>query len=313
MKPKIAISLGDPAGIGPEVVLKAIDCPEVQSSCDIVIYGSDEVLSLTGSALSLKRRPVVIDDGQLMHPVPLGEISPVAGSAALHWVRQAATAVMQGEADALVTAPIHKEAAALAGSAFPGHTELLANLAGCKNVAMMLVAGNLRVVHVSTHVSLRKALDSISEPAVMMTVERAMEGCRLLGLDQPRIAVAGINPHAGEGGRFGTEERDILVPVISSLSDHGWNVQGPIAPDTVFARALRGEFDVVVAMYHDQGHIPVKLLAFDSGVNVTVGLPFIRTSPDHGTAFDIAGRGVASAKSMIEAILLAVAMYRRKP
>ncbi len=312
MKPVIAVSLGDPAGVGPEVVLKAVNSREIEDCCEIVVYGSGAVLAATCSTLSLTMPRRIIDDGQLSKVVPTGEINSEAGSAAIRWVREAAAAVMEGTADALVTAPINKEAAALGGSTFPGHTELLADLAGCRDVSMMLVSGNLRVIHVSTHVSLRSALDAISVSSVSKTIESAIKGCSLLEIDSPLVAVAGVNPHAGEGGKFGLEECNILAPAIAACRMRGWRVVGPEAPDIVFARAVKGEFDIVVAMYHDQGHIPVKLSGFDRGVNVTVGLPFIRTSPDHGTAFDIAGRGVARPNSMIAAILLAVEMVKRR-
>jgi 4-hydroxythreonine-4-phosphate dehydrogenase len=269
------------------------------------------VIEAAAKTLSLPIEFVVVDDGLLTNPLPLGRISQEAGAAAVRWVRNAAAAVLAGTAEALVTAPIHKEAAALGGSPFPGHTELLANIAGSNDVSMMLVAGNLRVVHVSTHVSLRQAIDAVTELRVVKTIESAIEGCRLLGLEQPRIAVAGLNPHAGEGGKFGTEEQAVIAPAIASCAGRGCNIVGPVSPDTVFARALQCEFDIVVAMYHDQGHIPVKLAGFDSGVNVTVGLPFIRTSPDHGTAFDIAGKGIARADSMVAALLMAAEMVTR--
>ncbi len=311
MKASIAISLGDPAGVGPEVVVRALNTPDVLARCEPVVYGSRAVIEAASKTLSLPIRFAVVDDGLLSTPVPLGEINREAGAAAVRWVRNAAAAVLAGTAEALVTAPIHKVAAGLGGSPFPGHTELLANLAGSNDVSMMLVAGNLRVVHVSTHVSLRQAIDAVTEGRVVKTIESAMEGCKLLGLEQPRIGVAGLNPHAGEGGKFGTEEETVISPAIASFIGRSCNVVGPVSPDTVFARALQGEFDIVVAMYHDQGHIPVKLAGFDSGVNVTVGLPFVRTSPDHGTAFDIAGKGVARADSMVAALLMAAEMVTR--
>jgi 4-hydroxythreonine-4-phosphate dehydrogenase len=216
---------------------------------------------------------------------------------------------LEGQIDAIVTAPLHKEAMNLGGYHYAGHTEILGALSGTKDYAMMLVGGPLRVIHVSTHVSLREACNRTKQARVLKVIELADESCKLLGIAEPRVAVAGLNPHAGEAGMFGTEEIDEIIPAIEAAKAKGICAIGPIAPDTVFYRAaLKGHFDIVVCMYHDQGHIPMKVLSFETGVNVTVGLPFIRTSVDHGTAFGKAGKGTADHRSLNESILLGAKM-----
>jgi 4-hydroxythreonine-4-phosphate dehydrogenase len=219
--------------------------------------------------------------------------------------------VASGKADGLVTAPLSKEAIRLAGHPWPGHTEMLADLTGTAEVRMLLVAGSLRVIHVSTHRSLRAAIDAATRARVQLTIEMAAGAGRLLGFERPRIGVAGLNPHAGEGGLFGDEEEREIAPAVAAARAAGAEVSGPHPADTLFWRAAQGEFDLVVAMYHDQGHIPVKLAGFDEGVNITLGLPFLRTSVDHGTAFDIAGKGVARWQSMAAAIRMAAAVAGR--
>jgi 4-phospho-D-threonate 3-dehydrogenase / 4-phospho-D-erythronate 3-dehydrogenase len=223
------------------------------------------------------------------------------------------TLIQQGRYDAIVTAPINKEALRVAGFEWPGHTEMLADLAGARDVRMLLLSGALRVVHVTTHRSLRSAIDAATRDRVLRTIELAAAAGRELGAERPRIAVAGLNPHAGEGGLFGDEEIREIGPAVEAARAAGIDASGPWPPDTVFWRASRGDFDVVVAMYHDQGHIPVKLAGFDDGVNVTLGLPFPRTSVDHGTAFDIAGQGVARWDSMIAALRVAAGMAGSSP
>ena len=214
-----------------------------------------------------------------------------------------------GELDAIATAPLNKEALALGGCSLPGHTEILSTLSGTKQYAMMLVSKTLKVIHVSTHVSLRRACDLVRKDRVLRIIRLADAAMRDLGVAAPRVAVAGLNPHAGEGGLFGAEETEEIIPAIAEAREAGIDAIGPVSPDTVFYRAaVKRDFDIVVAMYHDQGHIPVKLRGFEDGVNVTVGLPFIRTSVDHGTAFDVAGKGTADSRSMTEAIRLAAAM-----
>ena len=220
---------------------------------------------------------------------------------------------MKGDLDAIATAPLNKEALALGGCSLPGHTEILSSLSGTREYAMMLVSKNLRVIHVSTHVSLRRACDLVKKERVMRIIRLADTAVRSFGIAAPRIAVAGLNPHSGEGGLFGTEEIEEIIPAIAEARGAGIDAMGPVSPDTVFYRAaVKRDFDIVVVMYHDQGHIPVKLLGFSDGVNVTVGLPFIRTSVDHGTAFDVAGKGIADSRSMTAAIRTAAATARSR-
>lgn len=340
MRKPIAITLGDAAGIGPEIIAKAFrDAPAVTQGCFVV--GDVATLRRAVQQTSAGRIPLavarldtpaealgtpprclpVLQMGALASPVPVGRLSADAGRLAAECVVWAAQAALRGDVAALVTAPLNKEALALAGAphaSYPGHTEMLQALAAAhagKPVAalpvrMMLANDELRVVLVSIHVSLRDAIAAVTLAQVRQTLHITHESLGALLGRSPRIAVAGLNPHAGEGGLFGREEIDIIAPAIAAARAQGLQVSGPFAPDTVFmrARAQAGqpaEFDVVVAMYHDQGLIPVKYLGVDKGVNVTLGLPLVRTSPDHGTAFDIAGTGQADASSLIEAIRMA--------
>ena len=337
----IAITLGDAAGIGPEIIAKAFrDAPALTQGCFVVgdvgtlrratqlirregemalplvlIERPDEALTLPPNCLP------VLSIQELLTPVPYGKISAEAGQLAGRCVVWAAQAALRGEIAALVTAPLHKEALAAAGppfNAFPGHTELLQALVAehvGKPVAelpvrMMLANDELRTVLVSIHVSLRQAIEAVTFEQVLQTLRITHDALKAVLGHSPRIGVAGLNPHAGEGGLFGREEIEVIAPAIEAARQQGMSVSGPWAPDTVFmrARAAKGqmsEFDVVVAMYHDQGLIPVKYLGVEKGVNVTLGLPLVRTSPDHGTAFDIAGKGVADASSLMEAIRMA--------
>jgi 4-hydroxythreonine-4-phosphate dehydrogenase len=332
MKP-IAITIGDPAGIGPEIIAKAwLEAPGIVQGCFVVgdlaclrrgtqvAAGSEPPLaiaaidSITEAAQVPPRCIPLLQVGTPFDaPPPLGRVSAEAGRLAADAVTWAAQAALRGEIAAVVTAPLHKEALSAAGVPFPGHTELLqaeaARHAGVAvadmPVRMMLANDELRTVLVSIHVSLRDALDAVTREQVLQTLritDRAL--ARVLGR-RPRIAVAGLNPHAGEGGLFGREEIDVIVPAMQEAERDGLDLHGPFAPDTVFMRARRGEFDVVVAMYHDQGLIPVKYLGVEQGVNVTLGLPLVRTSPDHGTAFDIAGTGRADASSLLAALKMA--------
>jgi len=239
---------------------------------------------------------------------PVGVESAEGGRAAVEAVLRGADLALAGEIDAVVTAPLNKAAMHLAGFHYPGHTELLAERTGAGKITMLLTGPNLRVVHVSMHVGLQEAIARVTAERVADTIQLAADACRALGIAAPRIAVAGLNPHASEGGLFGDQEAREILPGIAAARARGHQVSDPQPPDTVFLRATQGEFDIVVAMYHDQGHIPMKLLAFDSGVNVSIGLPIIRTSVDHGTAFDIAGRGIAREESMLAAIAVAVQM-----
>jgi len=325
-RPLLAITMGDPAGIGPEVILKALAHPEVSETCRPLVVGDARILEralgwLPGIGLAIRAvaspaegryAPGTVDvlDLKDADPAecPVGVESAAAGNAAVTAVFAACDLAMAGEVDAVVTAPLNKAAMNLAGHRFAGHTELLAERTGAEKVSMLLVGPNLRVVHVSTHVSLAEAIRRVTEERVLDVIRIAADACRALGIANPRIAVAGLNPHAGEGGLFGTEEIERIVPAIARARAEGLDVSDPQPPDTVFLRATKGHYDIVVAMYHDQGHIPMKVLAFDSGVNVSVGLPIVRTSVDHGTAFDIAGTGIASEESMVMAIGVAVRM-----
>ncbi len=329
IRPIVGLTLGDPAGIGPEVVVKAMNEPELYAICRPLAIGDVGVVATTvaslGYALAVRR----VDDpgqgryvhgtldvlqattGDLRGIVP-GQVQPAAGKAAAEAVIAATELALVGTIDAIATAPLNKDALNQAGYHYPGHTEMLADLTGSKDFSLALIAGRLRVVHVTTHVSMRRALDLIERGRVLRIVRLADRFCRSLGIAAPRVAVAGFNCHAGENGLFGTEEIDHIRPAVEEARAEGIDATGPWPGDTIFYRASRGEFDVVVAMYHDQGHIPVKMLGFEAGVNTTAGLPIIRTSVDHGTAFDIAGQGKASHGSMVEAVKLAAALARER-
>ncbi|HZP84916.1 MAG TPA: 4-hydroxythreonine-4-phosphate dehydrogenase PdxA [Chthonomonadaceae bacterium] len=328
-RPKLAVTMGDPAGIGPEVVLKALADTEVHRFCRPVVFGDVDWLQRTARALNLPLCVVkeaedtdTAWDGKTvsvrqatradLSGVQPGQLSAEAGKAAAESVLAAAKAALAGEFDAIVTAPLNKEAIALGGFPYPGHTELLAEVTQTPRYGMLLLSGPLRVVHVSTHVSLREAIARVKTARVLECIRLGDRACRDLGITNPRIAVAGLNPHAGEHGLFGEEDSTEIAPAVAQALAGGVQASGPHPPDTIFARAANGEFDLVVAMYHDQGHIPVKLHGFDTGVNVTIGLPILRVSVDHGTAFDIAGRGIAREQSMLEALRVTVQMVKAK-
>jgi 4-hydroxythreonine-4-phosphate dehydrogenase len=328
--PLLAITMGDPAGIGPEVVLKALQHADVYARCRPLVLGDRRILEraapwvgATNLDYDLIEEPaggyyragtVTLLDMANASPeaCPIGQIGIAAGRAAVEYVFRACDLAMAGAVDAVITAPLNKAAMNLAGFVYAGHTELLTERTNATNVSMLLVGPQLRIVHVSTHVALTEAIRRVTPERVLATIELAQRSCVALGIAAPRIAVAGLNPHAGEGGLFGDQEERAVVPAIAAARARGWDVSDPQPPDTVFLRATKGAYDIVVAMYHDQGHIPMKLLAFDSGVNVSVGLPIIRTSVDHGTAFDIAGTGVASETSMLAAIDVALQMARAR-
>jgi 4-phospho-D-threonate 3-dehydrogenase / 4-phospho-D-erythronate 3-dehydrogenase len=328
-RPRLAITLGDPAGIGPEVVLKALMHDGVYAEADPLVIGDRRVLERTVASLSLPLKIQSISDLRdatfspgtvtlldLENADPetfaIGAESAVAGSAAVDYVFRACDLAMANEVDAIVTAPLNKAAMHMAGYTYAGHTELLTERTNAPRVSMLLIGPGLRIVHVSTHVALTEAIARVTPQRVEEVIQLAYNACRALGIAEPRIAVAGLNPHASEGGIFGNEEAESIVPAIAAARARGLDVSDPQPPDTVFLRATKGHYDIVVAQYHDQGHIPMKLLAFDSGVNVSYGLPVIRTSVDHGTAFDIAGTGIASESSMLAAIDVAVQMVRAK-
>jgi 4-hydroxythreonine-4-phosphate dehydrogenase len=325
-KPRIGITTGDPAGIGPEVVLKSIVSAEVRESCSPVIIGDAREVRRQALALGLPCDYKVIggdhlfpgeDDATIYDTGALGEaewgaVSSEAGRSAIVAIEAATKLCLEGRVDAISTAPVNKEALRLAGSAFAGHTDMLAALCGSNESLMCFIAGDLRVFLLTIHTSLAAAIKSITRGRVAGAVELAERELRRFGIRRPRLAMAGLNPHAGENGLFGDEERKEIEPAIRELRGRGIDVSGPYPADTIFIRAARGEFDSVGACYHDQGLIAVKCLAFGKAVNVTLGLPIIRTSVDHGTAFDIAGRGVADPASMIEAILLAARLVREE-
>jgi 4-hydroxythreonine-4-phosphate dehydrogenase len=325
---KIGITMGDPAGIGPEVVLKAVAEPEVLKLCTPVIIGDAQLLAHTARVLDLQCGYTIVRRGETLperSSTPIiyhldnisGHIEPgiesgAAGRAAASYIEAAVGLCGSGSLDAIATAPINKRALFLGGYSFPGHTEFLAHLTGTEEYAMAFVASNLRIVLLSTHVPLSEAIRLVRKDPLIRVIKLTDRELRRWGVERPRIAVAALNPHGGEGGLFGVEEASEIVPAVESfrgISDI--HVTGPYSADTVFLRASRGEFDAVVSCYHDQAMIPVKCLSFGEAVNVTLGLPFIRTSVDHGTAFDIAGKGLAEHSSMVAAITLAANLASR--
>ncbi|MCX7890738.1 MAG: 4-hydroxythreonine-4-phosphate dehydrogenase PdxA [Burkholderiales bacterium] len=328
-RPRIAITMGDAAGVGPEVVMKALAHPELYAMCRPFVVGDarrlDEAGRRAGTRLAVSRIAApadarfahgtvdCIDLDLIPADLPFGRLAPIAGEAAYRYVEKAVALTLAGEADAICTAPLNKEALNAAGHRYPGHTELLAALTGTPEVSLMLMAPGLVVIHVTTHIGLLDAIERIDAPLVERTIARGRELLVRAGNRDPRIAVCGINPHAGEGGLFGRgEEETKIVPAIAACQARGWAVAGPLPADTLFHRARKGDFDLVVAMYHDQGHAPVKAVAFDTGVNITAGLPILRTSVDHGTAFDIAGTGKADERSMLEALRQAAALAPKR-
>jgi 4-phospho-D-threonate 3-dehydrogenase / 4-phospho-D-erythronate 3-dehydrogenase len=312
-RPRVLITSGDPGGIGPELVLRALADPGTSGLAEFTAVGSPADFERAAAALGLplpRIHPVHGPGGGpdgAPGPAPLGRPSAAGGRAAVTAVREAARLVATGDGDALVTAPVSKEALRLAGYPWPGQTEMLAELCAAGDLRVLLMAGPLRVVHVSAHRSLRDAIDEVTLATVLRTIELADGiGRRLLGRP-PRILVAGLNPHAGEHGILGGEDERFIRPAVAQARSRGIGADGPLSADTLFPRAAAGGADLVVAMYHDQGHIPVKLLGRGEGVAVTLGLPFLRMSPDHGAAFDIAGRGLARPGSMTAAIRAAAA------
>ncbi|QYB01997.1 4-hydroxythreonine-4-phosphate dehydrogenase PdxA [Rhodococcus sp. USK10] len=317
--PAVAVTMGDGAGIGPEVIVPALLDEATRSWCNPVVVGDAKRLRLAANVLGLDAdivtvesiadaqsvpgRVNVIDLDLLPEDLPWGELSSVAGHAAYEYIRVASELAVRGEVQAICTAPLNKEALHAAGHIFPGHTELLAHLTGTEEVSMMLSTPKLKVIHVTTHIGLLDAVAKIEPGLVERTIRRGHEALVRSGIPEPKIGVCGINPHAGEHGLFGYgEEEQKIIPAVEVLTADGIDVHGPLPADTAFFLAGRGDYDLIVAMYHDQGHGPVKVLGIEAGVNITVGLPVIRTSVDHGTAFDIAGKGIAEAGSMVEAL-----------
>ena len=319
----IAVTMGDPAGIGPEIIIKALAEGELSGTQAVVVGCAAALRRILALGVTPAAELRIIDnvsqahfapgvinvlDEPLANPDALipGKVQKEAGDLAYRCVKRATELAMAGEVHAIATAPLNKEALHSAGHIYPGHTELLAKLTHSRDYAMVLYTDKLKVIHVSTHIALRKFLDTLSHERVETVIQMADTFLRRVGYDNPRIAVAGVNPHAGENGLFGDEEIKIVGPSVEKMKAKGINVTGPCPPDTVFLQTYEGMYDMVVAMYHDQGHIPLKLMGFYDGVNITAGLPFIRTSADHGTAFDIAWTGKAKSESMAISIQLAV-------
>lgn len=335
-KPILGITMGDPASIGPEITVKALSDPAIYEKCSPIIIGDAAVME---AAVGIVGKDVKINavsdvkeakfefgtidvyDMKLvdMDKLECGVVSAMAGNAAFQYVKKVIELAMNHEVDATVTNALNKEAMNLAGHHYSGHTEIYAEYTGTKKYTMMLAHENLRVVHVSTHVSLREACDRVEKDRVLEVIRIADQACKELGIKEPKIGVAGLNPHSGENGMFGREEIEEITPAIEAAKGEGIIVDGPVPPDTVFSKARGGWYDIVVAMYHDQGHIPLKVVGFVynqaeqkwdavAGVNITLGLPIIRASVDHGTAFDQAGKGVANELSLINAMDYAIRM-----
>jgi len=336
MKPTIGITMGDAAGVGPEIISKALSLKEIYEVCKPAVIGDSRVMeqAVKIAKVDLKVKPIrdlreavfeygtidVIDLRNIeLNKLVMGKVNAMAGKASVDYIKKAVALALSDAIKAIVTAPISKEAINKAGYHYSGHTELLADLTKTKDYTMMLIAGSLRVTHVTTHMSLKEACNKIRKERIYQVIKLTDKALREMGIEDPKIAVAGLNPHCGEGGLFGREEIEEIKPAVEMAIKEGINVVGPLPADTVFVRARGGAYDAVVAMYHDQGHIPIKMLGLEwnekrrewtrvSGVNITIGLPIIRTSVDHGTAFGKAGKGKANPQSMIEAIKLAAKM-----
>lgn len=328
-KPRIAITMGDGAGIGPEIIIKALNDKNLYEICSPFVIGDAKILErarqIVQSNVSIRNISSVdeakfeygtvdcFDLDILPADLPIGKVSAEAGNGSFRFLEKAIALANDGEIEGICTAPLNKEALHLAGHMYPGHTEILADLTGTKDVAMMLTAPTLRVIHVTTHVGLIDAVKQITPERTYTVIRLADETLKRAGFEKPKIAVCGINPHAGENGLFGYgEEEEKIVPAVKKAQQEGIDVVGPLPADTLFFLANRGDYDIVVAMYHDQGHTPIKVLGIEAGVNITVGLPIIRTSVDHGTAFDIAGKGMASEESLIVAIKQAVELAPKR-
>lgn len=320
--PLLAVTMGDPAGTGPELITKALTDASILAICRPVVVGDAATLraaaqytgasagihtveSFAAATPSVDRIEVMDLKNVDLARLRLGQVQDSAGQAAYEYIKAAAEAALAGEVGAIVTSAINKESLNRAGHHFDGHTGLLAHLCKTPGATMMLAADKLRVSHVSTHVSLAEAINRVRPERILKVLELTRAAVQRLGIEEPKIAVAGLNPHAGEHGLFGTEEAEFIEPAILTAQARGWDVTGPYPGDTVFFRAMNGEFDAAVAMYHDQGHVAVKMLGIWRGVNVTLGLPIIRTSVEHGTNFDLAGTGRSDPRSLLEALKLA--------
>lgn len=337
-KPKIAITMGDPAGIGAEITVKALNHPCIyQEACPLVIGSRvvlEDAMAMVSSTLQVRSIENVAEvrgefgwmevldlDNITLQDFSYGKISPCAGQAAMDYIFKGIQLAQEGFVDAVVTGPIHKKAIQGAGYSYAGHTEIFAQMTNTHDYAMMLASEELRVIHVSTHVSLRQACDLVKKERVLQVIHLADQAVKKMGIENPRIGVAGLNPHAGEEGLFGVEEIEEIIPAIKEAQKEGLQVEGPVPPDTLFSKVQGGQYHIAVAMYHDQGHIPLKVIGFQydkvtntwssmSGVNATVGLPIIRTSVDHGVAFGKAGEGRANEESMVAAIKMATELAK---
>lgn len=315
-RPRIAISIGDPAGVGAEIALKALHEEELGALAQWLLVGDSSALNAAARVTGIDPAGLpctVVETGSLPadHALAFGELRAEYGLAAITYVKRAVELCMSGAADAMVTAPLNKEAVTLSGTPFSGHTEYIAELTGTTDPRMLLVSEKLATVHVSTHIPLERAC-RLEQKSIVRTIELGHEALTLMRGRAPRIAVCGLNPHAGEHGLFGAQDAKAVAPAVAEARTRDIACSGPYPADTIFVRALRGEFDLIVAMYHDQGHIPMKLIDFDGTVNVSLGMPILRTSVDHGTAFDIAGRNLAGAANMKAAMRLAVKMAEGK-
>ncbi|WP_062238445.1 4-hydroxythreonine-4-phosphate dehydrogenase PdxA [Fictibacillus sp. FJAT-27399] len=331
-KSMVGITMGDAAGVGPEIILKSLASTEIYELSRPFVIGDTRILERAKSYVNSHLTVQTITEDELENlnfthgtvycldlnlvpeDLPVGQVSPIAGHAAFEYLSKAIDLANKGKIDAICTGPLNKEALHKGGHKYPGHTEILAELTGTDEFSMMLSAPNLKVIHVTTHVGIIDAVKMINPERVYRVIKLADETLKKSGIESPKIAVCGINPHAGENGLFGYgEEEEKVIPGVQRAQKEGVNVVGPLPADTLFFRTVRGDFDIVVAMYHDQGHGPVKVLGLDAGVNITIGLPIIRTSVDHGTAFDIAGKGIADEKSMTEALRQAVELAPKRP
>lgn len=338
MKPILAITMGDPAGIGPEITVRALHRQKTYELCRPLVVGDAAIIKEAIGLLGLKMAVNAIEkvgDARFeygtidvfdlkcidLSTFEFGKVQSQCGNAAFQYIRKAIDLAMANEVDGTVTAPLNKEALNLAGHHYDGHTEIYATFTGTKKYAMMLADENIRVIHVSTHVPLRKACDLVKKERIIEVAELISDACHQFGISNPRIGIAGLNPHSSENGMFGWEEAQEIIPAVEELKSRGFNVDGPVPPDSIFAKARCGQYDGCVAMYHDQGHIPLKVCAFNwnketgkmesaSGVNITLGLPIIRVSVDHGTAFDVAGKGIASDSAMVLSIDYATRMAK---
>lgn len=304
--PKLALTMGDPAGIGPEIAVRIANDPAIKKIADIIVYGCPDIIAAAAEKFADNKLPYLKETGTMEYKelVP-GKADAECGIIARNTVIEAAKDALAGDVDAIVTCPMNKASVNLAGIHFTGHTELIAELCGVSDFAMMQSAGDLRIAFVTTHISLREVCDHVTRERIIKVAGLLRDAVRAEGIENPKIAAAAINPHAGENGYMGKEDEEIVKPALAELKKSGMDIEGPFPPDTLFIEKIRSRFDGILSMYHDQGHIPFKMLAFEKGVNSTLGLPIIRTSVDHGTAFEIAWKGVADTGSLAEAVKLA--------